>query len=315
MKGIPKNKWKYFVLCLIFFLFLSACGGVTPGNDSPLINSFSASSTTITEGESVTLSWVTTGATTVYLKELSASGGATGMVSPSGSKAVSPSETTTYTLTATNDVGSTPAIITVTVNPAAIITQTITIQPGPEEGMDSYVSSHNPASTYGTLPYINMGKALLSSMGVNRANYMYEYMYDYFRAYLQFSLSSLPAGAVIVNAALKLYQFNNSGTEDFMISLHQVTEYWSEGTITWINKPDYISSPERTITVTAGATAWLSWDITDLVQGWLDESITNYGIMLKGTDESSPNVSGCYSSELIPEPALHPKLEVTYYVP
>ena len=75
-----------------------------------------------------------TGATTVYLKQVSGSGSSTGTVDLSSSTTVYPSETTTYTLAATNKIGLTPAVLTITVNPAVVVEQTIIIQPGPVEG-------------------------------------------------------------------------------------------------------------------------------------------------------------------------------------
>jgi parallel beta-helix repeat protein len=118
---IKKNREKYscfsFFVIILLFIFLSACGGVTPGTDPPTISSFTASSTNIMEGESVTLYWVTADATTVYLGQVSELGGSTGTVDPSGTKTVSPSETTTYTLTANNGSGSDSSTITITVTP------------------------------------------------------------------------------------------------------------------------------------------------------------------------------------------------------
>jgi hypothetical protein len=68
---------------------------------------FSADPTTITSGQSSLLTWTTTGATSVTLD-----GGA---VAANGSTNVSPVVTTTYTLFATNSVGSTTKNATVTV--------------------------------------------------------------------------------------------------------------------------------------------------------------------------------------------------------
>ena len=75
----------------------------------PRIDSFSASSTTITRGESTTLRWGTTGATSVTIS------GVSGSLSVDGSRSVSPTSTTTYTLTASNAAGSNTKSVTVTV--------------------------------------------------------------------------------------------------------------------------------------------------------------------------------------------------------
>ena len=73
--------------------------------DSPVIGSFSAKPSTITEGGSSTLTWTTTGATSVSIP------GTTGTLLVNGSTSVSPDTSTTYTLTAKNNA-DTPASAT-----------------------------------------------------------------------------------------------------------------------------------------------------------------------------------------------------------
>ena len=65
----------------------------------PTVDSFAASASTITSGQSTTLSWSTNGATSVSIDN------GIGNVQASGSRSVSPSQTTTYTLTASNSAG------------------------------------------------------------------------------------------------------------------------------------------------------------------------------------------------------------------
>lgn len=78
----------------------------------PVINSFTASPETISSGQSVTLSWNVSGATTVTIQPM------VGSVSASGAEQVSPTTTTTYTLTATHEGWSSKKSITVTVTSA-----------------------------------------------------------------------------------------------------------------------------------------------------------------------------------------------------
>ena len=78
------------------------------------IDTFSASSTTIDEGQSTTLSWTTTAATSVSIM------GVTGTLALDGSTSVSPTTTTTYTLTASDGdaaTGDATQSVTVTVRP------------------------------------------------------------------------------------------------------------------------------------------------------------------------------------------------------
>ncbi|MDE3245445.1 MAG: hypothetical protein KGN80_05105, partial [Acidobacteriota bacterium] len=76
----------------------------------PTISSFIATPSTITSGQSTTLSWNVSGATSLSIDN--GLGAVTGT-----SHSVSPSVTTTYKLTATNAVGSVSATATVTVEP------------------------------------------------------------------------------------------------------------------------------------------------------------------------------------------------------
>jgi len=105
-------------------LLLSACAGLAgctspfptiKQNPVPTIQSFGASPAAITAGSSTTLSWTTTGSTSVLI-----SPGNYGSTAATGSVSLSPATTTTYTLTATNSTGSATAIATVTVVPPTL---------------------------------------------------------------------------------------------------------------------------------------------------------------------------------------------------
>jgi hypothetical protein len=299
------------LIIILLLLVISASGGVAPdngssGTDPPTISSFTSTSTSITEGGNVTLIWLTTDATTVYLKQQSESGVVTGTVDTSGSQTFSPSETTTYTLTATNDAGSDIDTIIITVNAAAVVTQTTVIQPGPLDGKDSYVYGGYPDSNYGSDDLVRIGHIVT---------------WGSFRAYLQFNLGDLPAGAVITNAVLKLYQYNNYQESTVLpqgleIGVYRINGQWGENTITWNTRPGYKSTPESTFSVTPDAETWLSWDITSLVQGWVNGSISNYGVVLRDTDETAGNIFiECYSSDYTDNNTLRPRLEITYNLP
>jgi hypothetical protein len=81
---------------------------------APVIDSFIASPSSITAGQPVTLNWNTTYATEVAIDGVSAS------LTPDGSTVVTPTETTTYTLTATGNSGTAISGITVTVTTTGI---------------------------------------------------------------------------------------------------------------------------------------------------------------------------------------------------
>ena len=84
---------------------------VLAASPAPPIDSFSATSTSITAGESTTLSWTTTGADSVVIN-------AGPNLPLDGSTSVSPTTTTLYILTAIGPAGASSANVTITVNPA-----------------------------------------------------------------------------------------------------------------------------------------------------------------------------------------------------
>jgi len=96
-----------FFLCFMLFLSIPYCKKKLPTEPDiptkilPTITSFTANPTSITLGESSTLSWSTTNATAISINQ------GVGNVSATGTVEVSPGlGTTTFTLTATNSDGS-----------------------------------------------------------------------------------------------------------------------------------------------------------------------------------------------------------------
>jgi hypothetical protein len=93
------------LVLLIVMVFTAGCdlasGPVTisTSGQQPAINSFDASPESISAGESSTLSWSVSGASTVSIDQ------GIGNVALTGRRAVMPSATTVYTLTATNAAG------------------------------------------------------------------------------------------------------------------------------------------------------------------------------------------------------------------
>jgi hypothetical protein len=106
------------VLALLACLALSGCAGSSnpppKGSSAPTITSFGANPTSISSGTSSTLTWATTGATSISI-----SPGGFNSTSANGSTSVSPAATTTYTLTATNTSGSATSTATVSVTAAS----------------------------------------------------------------------------------------------------------------------------------------------------------------------------------------------------
>lgn len=85
----------------------------SPGAQVPVITSFTANPPAITAGQPVTLSWNVSGATTISIDN------GVGDVSTKSSITTSPSQTTTYTLTASSAAGVSTSVVKVTVTAAS----------------------------------------------------------------------------------------------------------------------------------------------------------------------------------------------------
>jgi len=132
----------------------------SPGGASdpaPAISSFSATPSAITAGESATLSWSVSGATSITIDQ--------GVGAVSGdSESVSPTTTTTYTLAASNSAGSVTAATTVTVTPSGSGS-------GGGGGGSGGVTQHGTGGTYAP-SYVTVtgGGAMPSTSGAPNAD-------------------------------------------------------------------------------------------------------------------------------------------------
>ena len=101
MKNMKKQLIIFGIILILLTVGLSGCNTQISEKDSaPIINYFTATSTTVTYGNSTILEWSVEGATNVSI------GNGIGRVDPDGSLTISPLENQTYILTAVNSYGS-----------------------------------------------------------------------------------------------------------------------------------------------------------------------------------------------------------------
>jgi hypothetical protein len=181
-------------------------------------------------------------------------------------------------------------------------TGTLTLKPG-SEGKD--------ADVYELLEVYNYGNE--DGLRVGCEDY-----YDY-RTYLQFELTPIPEDAIVIDASLSLYHDDFDGSGYFSIGLYRVSSYWEEATITWNNQPTSASVAEAYAdvfyTTFTSIGTWRTWQIDDLVEGWWDGSINNYGMVLKREEACPGDRSAVFLSSDSIDSSKRPKLEVDYYIP
>jgi hypothetical protein len=147
----------------------------TVGATKPVINSFTASPASITPGGSATLRWEVAGCTNVTIDQ------AVGPVSLSGTRVVIPTKTTTYTLTAINDVGSTVATVQV------IVAE----KPATKVELNSIASEDGQVRRDGYVSEVPIVGDTQSGTAV--------------QAFLSFDASMIPSGATVKSVSLNLF--------------------------------------------------------------------------------------------------------------
>jgi len=150
-----------------------------------------------------------------------------------------------------------------------------------------------------------------------------------YRSLLKFELPTIPASYTMVKARLNLIGYADTSYDEYnpntLISVHQITEDWTESSAKWNNMNDKYNSKienyfyatrssatieDNTITINP-KTAYV--DITGLVTKWYEP---NYGLMLKAYDETyNANVrSGQFYSQdnTFTENNPKPRIIITY---
>lgn len=142
---------------------------------------------------------------------------------------------------------------------------------------------------------------------------------------LKFDVSSIPAGALLTSAKLRLYQYTSANSGTFDLGVYRVNQAWTEtganwntanGTTAWTGggggtfSLPVISSN----TVTIGNYSWHEWEIKPLVQEWVDSVSPNHGMeLLAISANAGSNVS--FASKEHTTATWRPQLVVNYTAP
>jgi len=182
--------------------------------------------------------------------------------------------------------------------------QSVTLQPGAAAGKDAYTVENAPGNNYDGVGFLYADASIIGTQT---------------RTYIQFDLSSIPSTAMLTSAWLELYYTFSSAAIPASIGAYNVLGAWAEsnpGGITWSTQPAITPSAEDVVVVPAAATnAFLFWDISSLVQKWIDGSITNHGVALADIDTSTAEAWKGFSSSDNGVAAQNPKIVISYYDP
>lgn len=171
---------------------------------------------------------------------------------------------------------------------------------------DTYITETGPSSTHGNQNY--------ARIGVRNGGRQY--------ALLRFDvLATIPASATVLSAHLRVYEYDQRGSESFEVSAHAIGDAWTERYASW-NDADS-GTPwsggaggtwdpialDATI-VNTGVPDTREWDVTALVQEWVDGVRPERGVQLVSAPVGNGNHVRFYTRDSPDPRAAH--LEVRY---
>ena len=234
---------------------------------------------------------------------------------PTGSSTVHPTRTPTPTRTSTLPPTATrTGVPSATPRPSPTPAQpdgelTVVLQ----TGRDGYEGCQD------TDLYLYASDTNYSGLNALRVGYKQRYA-----ALIRFDLSRIPSTAMVTGATLELYA-KGWGATDMTLDVHRVLQEVDHGQATWyrakVGSPwgqpgcndtstDRLAASECSVT-TRSIWKWYGFDVRDLVQSWVDRSMANNGVLLRGSSASSTGTFYFASSE-DGGVAYRPKLVVTY---
>ncbi|MBC7231711.1 MAG: DNRLRE domain-containing protein [Chloroflexi bacterium] len=260
----------------------------------------------------------------------------TPQISPTRTQTPTPIPTSAATPTTTPISSTTPTQIpsathtateTGTPSPSAIATNTPTPQPGVtvtpvttertvilQQGNEGYTGCED------TYIYQQEAGGNYCSLNMFKVGYRQQYT-----AWLHFDLSPIPANAIVTRATLQVYAAAWGGSNISLevyrvlrkVSACQATWNQAESGIPWGAPGGNDTATDRAAMpdskgLTNGIGKWYTFDVTMLVQDWLNGHFANHGLFLRG---ASPFETGTFDFVSADNASvnLRPKLVITYF--
>jgi hypothetical protein len=159
----------------------------------------------------------------------------------------------------------------------------VELQPGPGDGKDTFVSSANPTTNYGSHFHMYVGRSP-DTGGALRAFIEFTGLDEY-----------IADGYTCTEAILELETFAVTSGPAEVYDVYRVEEDWDEDTIIWDYQPAFGGTPVVFEDPWPGD---FIVDITPIVAEWFNGTAEHYGICIKHENEESEENGnfGCYSS-------------------
>jgi len=168
---------------------------------------------------------------------------------------------------------------------------------------DTYIAQGDPADAF-------HGSDSIMRIG-------YEPAVGNLRGLVKFDLSTIPTNTPIVNATIQMYYIKYQGTPAYAqtVTAHHIVspQDWSDtDAISWDSV--VVGDAYGTISLKPSLNpyGYYTIDITNLVQGWINGTIPNHGILLRGPENTVESCRTFTTKDFNVEPNRNPKLLITY---
>jgi hypothetical protein len=109
------------------------------------------------------------------------------------------------------------------------------------------------------------------------------------RSLVRFDTSAIAPGTYIPQATLYLYLAYSCDVPEVnrTVTVHRVTSFWSSSTVNWTTQPIYgeavssVALPDQA----SRLNRWYAFDVTELVQGWVNTDYLNLGLEIVGPED------------------------------
>ena len=192
---------KLLISLSLAFILITGCiylpapaPSAAPAGVKPVVTIFAVNPAIVVAGQNAVLGWLVTDAQTVVIDN------GVGPVSLSGTQSITPSATTSYTLTAVNPAGSSTATVTVTVAGSPPVQQV-----GERIAILNIVPNESGSLVKSGANYAQSSIVCAGDNPANQAS----------RAFLSFDLTTLPPVAVVNEAVLDLTGYSTMGNPTY----------------------------------------------------------------------------------------------------
>jgi hypothetical protein len=148
---------------------------------------------------------------------------------------------------------------------------------------------------------------------------------------MKFDLSLLPSGAKVQSASLALYQVEAGGDASYGVTVQKIVNhnpdllaangFTYDGVNRWTaNSVCFNNVPMAQADIAAAEdlnhldrhSGYKHWDVTGMVQDWVQDADSNYGLMLNSAAAAGSDSFRFFASSKAADPAVRPFLKVVY---